>query len=42
VTLQAKTTIESLTPGTTYSFRYRPVTKAGEGDWSGVTTLVMS
>jgi hypothetical protein len=42
VTLQSRTTIENLTPGTTYSFRYRPVTKAGEGDWSAVTTLVMS
>jgi len=42
VTLQSRTTIENLTPGTTYTFRYRPVTKAGEGDWSAVTTLVMS
>lgn len=42
VTLQSRTTIEGLTPGTTYSFHYRPVTKAGEGDWSSITTLVMS
>ena len=42
VTLTAKTTVVGLTPATTYSFRYRAVTKAGEGDWSGIATLVMS
>jgi hypothetical protein len=42
VTLTAKTTIEGLTPGTLYYFRYRPVTKLGEGDWSAIVTLVMS
>ena len=42
VTLPAKTTIENLTPGTQYSFRYRAVTKAGEGDWSMSATLVMT
>ena len=42
VTLKAKTTIEGLIPGTTYSFRYRAVTKAGEGDWSAIANLVMS
>jgi hypothetical protein len=41
-TLQARTTVEGLTPATTYTFRYRAVTKAGEGDWSSVTTLVTS
>jgi hypothetical protein len=40
-TLTAKTTIENLTPGTLYSFRFRAVTKAGEGNWSDVVTLVM-
>ncbi len=41
-TLSAKTTVLALTPATTYSFRYRAVTKAGEGDWSASATLVMS
>jgi len=39
VTLQAKTTISGLTPGATVQFRYRPVTRTGEGDWS--QTIVM-
>jgi hypothetical protein len=42
VTLKAKTIVENLTPGTSYSFRYRAVTKAGEGDWSNIATLVMT
>ncbi len=33
-TLRTKTTLNGLTVGTTYMFRYRAVTKAGEGDWS--------
>jgi hypothetical protein len=33
VTLQAKTTIAGFAPGATVLFKYRPVTKAGEGDW---------
>jgi len=42
VTLKSKTTIEGLTVGTTYSFRYRAVTKAGEGNWTQPVTLVVS
>jgi hypothetical protein len=42
VTLQAKTTIAGLVPGATVLFRYRPVTKAGEGDWSQAVSLVIS
>lgn len=42
VTLQAKTDVSSLTPGTTYSFRIRPVTKDGEGNWSQVVSLLVT
>ena len=41
VTLQAKTTITGLTPGATVMFRYRGVTKTGEGDWSQPTSLIV-
>jgi len=41
VTLQAKTTIVGLTPGATVQFRYRPVTKVGEGDWSQTIVLLV-
>jgi S-formylglutathione hydrolase FrmB len=40
-TLQAKTTITGLTPGSTVFFRYRPCTKAGEGDWSPPLPLLV-
>jgi hypothetical protein len=40
-TLQSKTTIPGLTPGATAMFRYRPVTKKGEGDWSQPTSLLV-
>jgi len=33
-TLQARTSVTGIAPGSTVSFRVRPVTKAGEGDWS--------
>jgi hypothetical protein len=33
-TLQAKTSMQGLTPLTSVSFRSRAVTKAGEGDWT--------
>jgi hypothetical protein len=41
VTLQAKTTILGLTPGATVTFRYRGVTKTGEGDWSQLVTVIV-
>jgi hypothetical protein len=41
VTMQAKTTVPNLPVGTVASFRVRPVTKAGEGDWSQVVTLLI-
>jgi hypothetical protein len=41
VTLQAKTTILGLTPGATVTFRYRGVTKTGEGDWSQLITFIV-
>jgi hypothetical protein len=40
-TLQAKTTILGLTPGATVTFRYRGVTKTGEGDWSQLVTVIV-
>ncbi len=40
-TLQAKTTIAGLVPGSTVQFRYRAVTKTGEGDWSQPTSLMV-
>ena len=40
-TLQAKTTVSGLPVGTSVLFRYRAVTKTGEGDWSqGLSLLV--
>jgi hypothetical protein len=40
-TLQAKTTVTGLTPGATVSFRYRPVTKVGEQNWSQPTSIIV-
>jgi hypothetical protein len=40
-TLQARTTIAGLAPGSTVQFRYRAVTKTGEGDWSQPTSLMV-
>jgi hypothetical protein len=42
VTLQSKTTIAGLAAGATVLFKYRPVTKAGEGDWSQPASLLIS
>jgi hypothetical protein len=36
VTLQAKTDVSGLTSGTTYAFRFRPVSTAGAATWSQV------
>jgi len=41
VTLQAKTTVTGLTAGTTVQFRYRPVTKVGEGNWTQPVSLLV-
>jgi len=40
-TLQAKTSVGGFTPGTSVMFRYRPVTKTGEADWSQAVTLIV-
>ncbi|HEX8794731.1 MAG TPA: hypothetical protein VF765_27480 [Polyangiaceae bacterium] len=40
-TLQAKTTVPNLPVGTSCSFRFRPVTKTGEADWSQVVTMLV-
>jgi hypothetical protein len=41
VTLQARTTFTGLAAGTTAMFRYKAVTKAGEGDWSQPAALLV-
>jgi hypothetical protein len=41
VTLQAKTTVAGLTSGATVLFRYQPVSKAGEGDWSQTVSMLV-
>ena len=41
VTLQAKATFTGLAAGSTAMFRYRAVTKAGEGDWSQPVALLV-
>jgi hypothetical protein len=41
-TLQAKTHVSGLQPGSTVSFKYRPVTKTGEGDWSQPVSLLVA
>ena len=40
-TLQAKTTMVGLPVATTVAFRYRATTKAGQGDWSLPTSLLV-
>jgi hypothetical protein len=40
-TLGARTTITGLPSGTTVQFRYRSLTKTGEGDWSQPTALLV-
>lgn len=40
-TLRAKTTVTGLAPQTTVQFRYRALTKTGEGDWSQPVALVV-
>lgn len=41
-TLQAKTTISGLPVAVACQFRFRAVTRTGEGDWSQVVTLLVS
>ncbi len=41
VTVRASTTVAGLAPAATVEFRYRPVTKAGEGDWSQTVSLIV-
>jgi hypothetical protein len=40
-TLGAKTTVTGLPSGTTVQFRFRALTKGGEGDWSQPTALLV-
>lgn len=40
-TLQAKTKIAGLAQGATVQFKYRAVTKTGEGDWSQAVSLMV-
>lgn len=41
VTLQASTMVHGLKPGTTVYFRYRAVTKLGQGNWSQIACLIV-
>ena len=41
-TLQAKTVIDGLNAGTAYFFRFRSVTKVGEGGWSQIVSLLVT
>jgi hypothetical protein len=41
VTVQTKTTIAGLVPGATVQFKYRPVTRTGEGNWSEQVSLIV-
>ena len=40
-TLQARTTVQGLPVGTTCSFRFRALTRTGEGDWSQIVTYLV-
>lgn len=40
-TVHARTTVSGFTPGASVEFRYRPVTTAGEGDWSQTVQLIV-
>ena len=40
-TIQASTTLAGMTPGTAVMFRYRVVTKAGEGSWAQPTSITV-
>ena len=40
-TLQAKTTVAGLVPGSTAQFKYRALTKTGEGEWSQPISLLI-
>jgi len=39
---KASTTITGLVPGTTVTYRHRPITKTGPGDWSQPVTAVVT
>ena len=41
VTLQAKTSVSGLVPGSTVQFKYRPVTKTGEENWSAQISMLV-
>jgi hypothetical protein len=40
-TLQAKTTVPGLTPGSAVEFRHRPITKTGPGAWSQPVSMIV-
>ena len=40
VTRKVKTSVSNLIPGTTYYFRYRPVLRKGEGEWSQIIKII--
>ena len=40
-TLQAKTSVAGLAPGATVQFKYRAVTRTGQGDWSQAVSMMV-
>lgn len=40
-TIKSRTTVSGLTPGATFHFRFRSITKNGEGSWSQVVSIVV-
>jgi len=42
VTLQAKTLVTGLSPGSVVQFRYRSVTRIGEGEWSSPVSATLT
>jgi hypothetical protein len=41
ITVKARYTARGLVAGTNYSFRYRVITAAGEGEWSQVVSMIV-
>jgi len=41
ITVQARTTISGLAPGSTVHFRYRATTQPGAGDWSNSVSVIV-
>ncbi len=40
-TIKSNTKVSGLTPGQTYYFKQRAITKAGEGNWSQIVLIMV-